>query len=117
MRNIQTGFEHPATPFLQRTVLVAEFGGGQFQELIEAYSSGLVFIEFSQDLVDELVLSSEAEADERLFELLRVNHAAAVAVKDFEGEFDVLDLFEWDGERDVVFGIEAFLFGLFRLLL
>jgi hypothetical protein len=76
----------------------------------------LVVIELCQDLVDELVLSPEAEVNEGLFELLRVDHAAAVAVEDVEGQFDVLDLLEGNCERDVVFGIEAFLLRLFWLL-
>lgn len=101
---------------IRPAVLVAQLSRRQLQKLIEADASRLIVIELGQYLVDELVLSPEAEVDEGLLELLRVDHAAAVAVENVEGQFDVLDLLERNRESDVVFGIETFLLWLFRLL-
>lgn len=48
-------------------VLVAELGSRKSQKLWEIDSSRLIFIEFCQDLVDKLVLTTKAEIDEGLF--------------------------------------------------
>ena len=46
---------------------VAELGSGQSQEFWEVNTSGLIVVEFGENLIDELVLSSKSKAFEGSF--------------------------------------------------
>ncbi len=49
---------------LSSAFLVTKFGSGESQELSEIDTSGLIVIEFGEDLIYEFVLSSKSEAFE-----------------------------------------------------
>ena len=82
-------------------VLLADFGGGESQELGEVDASGLILIEFGEDLVNEFA-SAEAELDELLFQFLGVDNAAAVLVENLESSPDLDDLLAGESQGDVV---------------
>jgi hypothetical protein len=100
--------------YFRSAVFVAQLGRCQSQKLREVDASGLIFIQFGQDLVDELVLTCKAQVDEGLLELERIDHATAIAVEDIERQLDVLDFLERDSHGDVVLGVESFLFWCLR---
>jgi hypothetical protein len=58
----------------------------------------LIIIELSQDLIDEFVISLEAQLLKGSLELLGVNNSTSVTVENVEGGFDVLDFFDGDDD-------------------
>lgn len=75
----------------------------------------MIVVEFGQNLIDELVVSLEAELFEGVLEFLRVNDSTEIAIEDVEGLLDVLDFFDGDGEGGVVFSFPGFFFRCLRL--
>lgn len=59
-------------------ILLADFSGGESEELCEVNTSGLILVELGKNLIDELVLTSEAEVDEGLLKLSGVHNATSV---------------------------------------
>ena len=88
-------------------ILLPDFGCGQSQEFREVDATGLILVQLCQDLIDEFVLSGEAEIDECLFQLCRIHDAAAILIEDFKGLLNFNDLFSREGHGDKIVGVEC----------
>ena len=96
-------------------IFVAHLGGGKSQEFCELNSSWLIVIELSQDLINELVVSLEAELFESSLEFLWINNSTEITIKDIESSLDISDFLDGDGHTGVIFCLPSFLFWGFGL--
>lgn len=97
-------------------VLLAGLGSGEPEELVELDTSGAVFVQLGEDLIDELVASNEAQIDEGLLQFSGVNDSASIIVEDVEGLLNFDDVVLGQDGSHIVVDIEG-LFGLSGLTL
>mgnify|MGYP000872903292 FL=1 len=77
-------------------ILLSDLGSCQSQELLEVNTTGVVFVELCEDLIYELILTSEAEIYEGLLQLRRVDHTTTIPVKDVKSLLDLDYLILWE---------------------
>lgn len=98
------------------TVFLADFCCGKSQELGKVNTSRLIIIKFCEDLINKLVLTSESQRDESVFQLLWINNSRVITIEDIKSLFDIPDLLNRNSHSNIVLGGPSLLFRGFRLM-
>ena len=99
--------------YFNSAIFFADLSCCQSQKFCKIDSTWIIFIQFCQNLVYKFILSCEAQIQEGLFQLGRIDGPTEIAVEDIEGLFDFNDLLSRDGHGDILIGVEFWSLRLF----